>query len=178
MIAGCQSIPCNWLPQGWAVEEAGGTPALPLCVSPRRNAESAKKEVFRRKSLTEVPDHFSRHFRKRMIRSGMQAPTARHDKPDELPLFVWATRVVRRGDGRAELVAVAPKKELTVREAAEVLGTTKKVILRLREAGLIDGWKPGAIAKRRDGRESNAALVLDAESVMRYKARNQHGMLV
>lgn len=108
----------------------------------------------------------------------MQIPCVTAAKPDELPLFVWATRVVRHGDGRAELVAVKPKKDLSVREAAEVLGTTRKVILRLREAGYIDGWKPGAIAKRSDGRESNAALVLDAESVMRYKARNQQGMLI
>lgn len=104
----------------------------------------------------------------------MPAPASHED----LPLFVWQTRVVRKGDGRAELVAIAPKKELTVREAAELLGTTKKVILRLRRAGMIDGWKPGAIAERSDGRESNATLALDAESVMRYKARNQQGMLV
>lgn len=107
----------------------------------------------------------------------MQAACANPAKPDELPLFVWATRVVRLGDGRAELVAVKPKKELTVREAAEILGTTRKVVMRLRKAGFIDGWKPGAIAQRSDGRDSNAALVLDADSVLRYKQRGtQRGL--
>jgi hypothetical protein len=90
--------------------------------------------------------------------------------PETLSLFVWATRVVKRGDGRAELVAVKPKKELTVHEAAEILAVRPRTVRRLREFGLIKGWQPGAIAVRKDGRRSNAALVLDAESVLRYKA--------
>ena len=37
--------------------------------------------------------------------------------------------------------------------------------------GLIQGRKPGArVLKRRDGKKSNAALRLDSESVLRYKA--------
>lgn len=89
----------------------------------------------------------------------------------DLPLFAWTTRVVRHGDGRAELVAVAPKKEISVAEAGRLLAVTPRTIRRLWQHGLIEGWKPGAIATRSDGRASNATLVLDAESVMRYKSR-------
>lgn len=103
----------------------------------------------------------------------MQAADPPPPRPEELPLFVWATRVVRRGDGRAELVAVKPQKELSVAEAAQILCVRPRTVRRLWRYGLIGGWKPGAVAARRDGRESNAALVLDAESVLRYKAKNQ-----
>ena len=97
---------------------------------------------------------------------------------EELPLFVWATRVIKRGDGRAELVAVKPRKWLSVAEVAEILGVKPHTVRRLRKYGLIDGWKPGAVVERRDGRESNAALILDAESVLRYNARKQRAELV
>lgn len=90
---------------------------------------------------------------------------------EELPLFVWATKVVRHGDGRAELVAIAPKKDLSVAEAGRILAVSERTVRRLWKHGVIRGWKPGAIAVRSDGRESNATLVLDAESVMRYKQR-------
>lgn len=88
----------------------------------------------------------------------------------ELPLFVWSTRVIRHGDGRAELVATVPKRDLTVAEAAKLLAVPPGTVRRIWKFGLIDGVKPGAVQTRRDGRASNAALVLDAESVMRYKA--------
>jgi hypothetical protein len=93
------------------------------------------------------------------------------DPPETLSLFVWATKIVRRGDGRAELVAVKPKKEITVAEASEILGVSPRVVRRIWKAGLIEGWKPGAIAERSDGRGSNAELKLDAESVLRYKQK-------
>jgi hypothetical protein len=38
---------------------------------------------------------------------------------------------------------------------------------------LIDGYKPGARVKRKDGRASNAALRLDSESVLKYKAARE-----
>lgn len=108
----------------------------------------------------------------------MAGDDAQPNRVDELPLFVWATRVIKRGDGRAELVAVEPKKDLSVAEAARILSVGPRTVRRLWQYGLIDGWKPGAIAERRDGRASNAALVLDAESVLRYKAQKQRMELV
>jgi hypothetical protein len=42
-------------------------------------------------------------------------------------------------------------------------------VRKLFRLGLITGWKPGAARKRRDGQPSNAALVLDAGSVLQYK---------
>ena len=99
-------------------------------------------------------------------------------RADELPLFVWATRVIRHEDGRAELVASHPKRDLSVAETAKLLGITPRTVRRIWKHGLIDGWKPGAVAERSDGRASNAALVLDAESVMRYKAARQRAELV
>lgn len=101
----------------------------------------------------------------------MNAHPLLENPPETLSLFVWATRVVRRGDGRAELVAVKPKKEITVAEASEIMGVSPRVVRRIWKAGLIVGWKPGAIAVRSDGRASNAELKLDAESVLRYKSR-------
>lgn len=98
--------------------------------------------------------------------------------PETLSLFVWATRCVRRGDGRAELVAVKPQREISVAQCAEILGVKPRVVRRLWKAGFIGGSKPGAIATRSDGRASNAQLVLDAESVLRYKAHiHRAGML-
>jgi hypothetical protein len=107
----------------------------------------------------------------------MATDDAQPTRADELPLFVWATRVVKRGDGRAELVAVKPKKDLSVAEAAQILSVKPRTVRRLWRYGLIDGWKPGAVAERSDSRESNAALVLDAESVLRYKAQKQRSEL-
>lgn len=108
----------------------------------------------------------------------MQVPCNTPAKAEELPLFVWATRIIKRGDGRAELVAVRAKKEISVAEAAEILSVRPRTVRRLWKFGLINGWKPGAVAERSDGRDSNAALVLDAESVLRYKARKQRMELV
>jgi hypothetical protein len=98
-------------------------------------------------------------------------------KRDELPLFVWATEVRQTGDGRAELVARKPVRDLSVKKAAEIIGCPREVVWRIFRAGLITGSKPGAIAVRKDGRGSNAALRLDAESVLRYKeSRTQRGL--
>jgi len=107
----------------------------------------------------------------------MQVPCNTPAKADELPLFVWATRIIKRGDGRAELVAVKPKKEISVAEAAEIIGCSRDSVWRTWRAGLITGTKAGARSNRRDGRASNATLSLDAESVMRYKeSRTRRGV--
>ncbi len=57
--------------------------------------------------------------------------------------------------------------------AGKVLQVSEWTVQKLWRLGLLDGYKPGAARKRKDGRGSNARLVLDAESVLRYKARQQ-----
>lgn len=104
----------------------------------------------------------------------MAGDNAQPNRADELPLFVWATRVIKRGDGRAELVAVSPKKDLSVAEAAQILSVQPRTVRRLWKYKVIRGGKPGAVVQqRKDGRGSNAALVLDAESVLLYREKTQ-----
>ena len=67
------------------------------------------------------------------------------------------------------IVARRPLSRMSVAQAARLLGCSKDGVWRAFRAGLITGWKPGARAKRADGRASNAALVLDAGSVLAYK---------
>ena len=59
---------------------------------------------------------------------------------------------------------------MTLDKAGEVLGMKGHEVRRLYKAGIIAGSKPGAIATRRDGRANNARIVLDAGSVLAYKA--------
>jgi hypothetical protein len=95
----------------------------------------------------------------------MQFPTP----PKQLTLCIWETEVTPAGEGRATVVARKPLYRMSVAQAAKMLGCGKDAVWRAFRAGLITGWKPGARSQRKDGRASNAALVLDAESVMRYK---------
>lgn len=87
----------------------------------------------------------------------------------QLTLCIWETEIQPAGENRAVVVARKPLHRLSVGQAAKMLGCGKDAVWRAFRAGLITGWKPGARSVRRDGRKSNAALVLDAESVMRYK---------
>jgi hypothetical protein len=70
-----------------------------------------------------------------------------------------------------ELVARKPLSEMSVKQTAKVLGVEPWTVTDLYRLGLIAGRKPGArVLKRKDGKKSNAALRLDSESVLRYKA--------
>lgn len=100
----------------------------------------------------------------------MQDPTPTPTGTEDLALFPWLTQVRRTGAGRAEITAVRPLKNLSAKQAGEMLGMTGHEVRRLWRAGIIAGSKPGAIATRRDGRANNAQLVLDAGSVLAYKA--------
>jgi hypothetical protein len=91
------------------------------------------------------------------------------ERSEQLTL-VWESELVTSGENRVELRARKPLSRLDSKQAARMLGCTEWTVRKLFRLGLISGWKPGAARKRRDGRESNAALVLDAESVLRYKA--------
>lgn len=103
----------------------------------------------------------------------MQSPT----RPEQLTLCIWETEVTPAGDGRAVITARKPLHRMSSTQAAKLLGCTEWTVRKLYREGLLSGWKPGAARKRRDGRASNAALVLDAESVLRYKQSvSQKGM--
>ena len=84
-------------------------------------------------------------------------------------LLVWDTVVTSDGSGKAVVTARKPLSRMSVAQAARLLGCSEWTVTKAFRAGLIGGWKPGAMTKRRDGRGSNAALVLDAGSVLAYK---------
>lgn len=96
---------------------------------------------------------------------------------EQLTLCIWETEVQAAGENRAMVVARKPLSRLTVAQAAKILMCSEWTVRKLFRDGLLSGWKPGAARKRSDGKESNAALVLDAESVLRYKeSRSQKGV--
>lgn len=104
----------------------------------------------------------------------MQARCTSPAKPEQLPLFVWESEVVTRGPGRVEIIARRPLSHMSRKQAARVLGVSEWTVSDLFRLGLLEGYKPGARVKRKDGKASNAALRLDSESVLRYKqAREQ-----
>lgn len=92
-------------------------------------------------------------------------------------LLIWESTVTQAGDGRAVVTAQKPLYRMSVQQAAKVLQCHTQTVCKAYRAGLISGWKPGSVATRRDGRRSNASIVLDAGSVLAYKAsRSQHGI--
>lgn len=88
---------------------------------------------------------------------------------EQLTLCIWETEVQPAGENRAVVIARKPLSRMSSRQAAKLLGCSEWTVRKLYRIGLLSGWKPGAARLRRDGRASNAALVLDAESVLRYK---------
>lgn len=96
--------------------------------------------------------------------------TAEHQ---QLTLLVWESEVVRSGEGQVTIKATRPLCEMPAKRAAKMLQVSEWTVQKLWRLGLLDGYKPGAAKKRKDGKGSNARLVLDAESVLRYKARQQ-----
>jgi hypothetical protein len=88
---------------------------------------------------------------------------------EQMQLLIWESEITQSGEGRAVVTARKPLSRMSVSQAAKLLGCGKGAVWRAYRAGLITGWKPGALAQRKDGRASNAALVLDAGSVLAYK---------
>lgn len=84
--------------------------------------------------------------------------------------LIWTSEIIRDGNGRVRLVAKEPKRNMSTLEVASLLGVSVDTVQDLYQLGFIKGSKPGARVQRKDGRASNAKLVLDSESVMRYKA--------
>lgn len=105
----------------------------------------------------------------------MSAPSG--SRPEQL-LLVWESEVVRTGDGSVSVRAKVPTGTMSAKAAAKMIGCNTWTIRKIWKAGLLKGNKPGAIAKRVDGRGSNAALVLDAASVLAYKQRQDELALI
>ena len=92
---------------------------------------------------------------------------------EQLQLLVWASEVVSAAGNRVTLVARRPLSHMSCRQASKVLGCSEWTVSDLFRNGLLEGYKPGARVRRRDGRASNAALRLDSESVLLHKRRMQ-----
>jgi excisionase family DNA binding protein len=90
----------------------------------------------------------------------------------ERQLVMWDSEITREPDGSARVIARKPLHRMSIKKAAEVLGCTTQTISRLYQQGILGGWKPGENPghTRKDGRKSNAKVVLDAGSVLRHKA--------
>jgi hypothetical protein len=94
------------------------------------------------------------------------------DDPHQPRLLLWESDVTASGDGRSIVTARRLVGDCSVETAQKILGNCpRKVVYRLRKAGRIDGMKPGAIEERKDGKRSNAKLILDMESVLRYREK-------
>lgn len=95
-------------------------------------------------------------------------------RPTQLPLLlVWESEVVRSCDNQVTVRATKPLSRMSVKRAAGLLGISEWTVRKLWRLGLLEGWKPGGAVMRGDGRASNAALVLDAGSVLRYQERQK-----
>ncbi|MEI6655820.1 MAG: hypothetical protein WCP45_13735 [Verrucomicrobiota bacterium] len=84
-------------------------------------------------------------------------------------LMIWDSEITRTGENTVTLTARRPLSRMSTKQAARLLGCTEWTVRKLYRKGLLSGWKPGAAAVRRDGRPSNACVVLDAGSVLEYK---------
>ena len=92
---------------------------------------------------------------------------------EQLHLLVWESDVTPAGDGKVTLTARRPLSHMNRKQAAKILGVSEWTISDLYRLGLLDGYKPGARRKRTDGKASNAALRLDSQSVLEYKAARE-----
>jgi hypothetical protein len=91
-----------------------------------------------------------------------------------MQLFVWESEVSALGDGRVVITARKPLSHMSRKQASLALGVSEWTVSDLFRLGLLKGYKPGArVMKRKDGKASNAALRLDSESVLRYKASRE-----
>lgn len=89
----------------------------------------------------------------------------------QLTTCVWESEVIRTGENTVTVRANKPMPRMSCKQAAQLLGTTAWQVQKLYRQGILSGWKPGGILIRKDGRKSNASIVLDAASVLNYKQR-------
>ena len=83
--------------------------------------------------------------------------------------LAWDTEITRHADNTVTLRAARPLHRMSTRQAARLLGCSEWTVGKLYQRGVLSGWKPGAATKRKDGRASNASIVLDAGAVLSYK---------
>lgn len=86
-------------------------------------------------------------------------------------VMIWESVVTRTGSNAVSITAQKPLDTMTCAQAGKVLGLGLCRVYDLYRAGLITGYKPGAVAVRKDGRASNAAVRLDTASVLAYRDR-------
>ena len=86
-------------------------------------------------------------------------------------LMIWESEVTRTGPESVSITAKRPLDTLTAKQASTLLSLGVDGVYDLYQAGVITGFKPGARTVRRDGRASNAALRLNAASVLEYRQR-------
>jgi hypothetical protein len=103
----------------------------------------------------------------------MQSTCTAPATPVQLTLCIWESEVVTAGPGKVTVTARRPLSHMSAKQTAKILGVSEWTVTDLYRKGLIDGYKPGARVKRKDGRASNAALRLDSESVLKYKAARE-----
>ena len=90
---------------------------------------------------------------------------------DDRQFFFFEADPTRGADGSVTLKPGKVVTECSVKKAAAMLGgVSADTVRRLWHAGLIAGYQPSKprVSKRRDGRGTNAKLVLCAISVLRY----------
>ena len=92
---------------------------------------------------------------------------------EQLHLLIWESEVVAAGEGRVTVIARRPLSHMSRKQAAKVLGVSEWTVSDLFRLGLLQGYKPGARVRRKDGKASNAALRLDSGSVLLYNQRQQ-----
>jgi len=83
--------------------------------------------------------------------------------------LVWDTEITRHADNTVTLRASKPLHRMSTRQAAKLLGCSEWTVQKLFQRGVLTGWKPGGLVKRKDGRASNSAIVLDAAALLEYK---------
>ena len=92
--------------------------------------------------------------------------------PVPFALF-WESEIVKGPNGEVTVRALQPISHMSIKQAATALGCSAWTVGNLFKLGLLEGFKPGARMTRKDGRASNAALKLSAESVLKYKQRQE-----
>lgn len=96
---------------------------------------------------------------------------------EQLTLCIWESEITRSGDNTVTLTARRPLSRMSTRQAARLLGCSEWTVQKLYRDGILSGWKPGGLKVRKDGKRSNAAVVLDAGSVLEYKQQvSQRGV--
>jgi len=86
-------------------------------------------------------------------------------------LMIWDSEITRTGANTVSVRACQPLHRMSTKQAAKLLGTSQWQIQKLYRDGILSGWKPGGLHVRKDGRRSNARMVLDAASVLSYKEK-------